>query len=86
MSQSELALENEVLREKIKRLEEANNMDKKIDDFVDKWFEENKDMIDIGEIEICGRYKIDIIPDEIEKRIYQKVLKILIAFIARGII
>lgn len=86
MSQSELALENEVLREKIKRLEEANNMDKKIDDFVDKWFEENKDMIDIGEIEICGRYKIDIIPDEVEKRIYQKVLKILIAFIARGII
>ena len=86
MSRSELALENEVLREKIKRLEEANNMDKKIDDFVDKWFEENKDMIDIGEIEICGRYKIDIIPDEVEKRIYQKVLKILIAFIARGII
>ena len=73
MSRSELALENEVLREKIKRLEEANNMDKKIDDFVDKWFEENKDMIDIGEIEICGRYKIDIIPDEVEKRIYQKV-------------
>lgn len=86
MSQSELALENEVLREKIKRLEQANNMDKKIDDFVDKWFEENKDMVDIGEIEICGRYKIDIIPDELEKAIYKKVLKILIAFIARGII
>lgn len=51
-----------------------------IDDFVDEWYEKNKDDIDIGVINLKF-FKIDLFPDNIEKHIYKKVLKILFSFL-----
>ena len=84
---SALQLENKNLKKKIENIEVVkNNASDKIEQFVEKWYEENKDLVDLGEIEICGRYKVDLIPDEMEKRIYAKMLKIVYAFLARGMI
>ena len=84
---SALQLENKNLRKKLENIEVVkNNASDKIEQFVEKWYEENKDLVDLGEIEICGRYKVDLIPDEMEKRIYAKMLKIVYAFLARGMI
>ena len=84
---SALQLENKNLRKKIENIEVVkNNASDKIEQFVEKWYEENKDLVDLGEIEICGRYKVDLIPDEMEKRIYAKMLKIVYAFLARGML
>jgi len=78
----ELSRENKKLNEKISYLESNQHMNDKIDKFVEDWFEKNKDTVDIGEVTICGRYKVDLIPDELEKRIYSKMLKIVHAFFA----
>ena len=84
---SALQAENKNLRKKIENIELVkNNASERIEQFVEKWYEENKDLVDLGEIEICGRYKVDLIPDEMEKRIYAKMLKIVYAFLARGMI
>lgn len=84
---SALQSENRKLRNKIENIELVkNNASERIEQFVEKWYEENKDLVDLGEIEICGRYKVDLIPDEMEKRIYAKMLKIVYAFLARGMI
>lgn len=84
---SALQAENKNLRNKIENIELVkNNACERIEQFVEKWYEENKDLVDLGEIEICGRYKVDLIPDEMEKRIYSKMLKIVYAFLARGMI
>ena len=53
---------------------------KNIDDFVDQWFEENEEDIDIGVIDF-RLFKIDIFPDYLEKYLYKKVLKILYSFL-----
>jgi len=76
----ELNIENRRLHERIKYLESSQHMNDRIDKFVEDWFEKNKDTVDIGEVTICGRYKVDLIPDEMEKRIYSKMLKIVSAF------
>lgn len=82
---SALQAENKNLRKKIENIELVkNNASERIEQFVERWYEENKDLVDLGEIEICGRYKVDLIPDEMEKRIYAKMLKIVYAFLARG--
>ena len=84
---SALQAENKNLRKKIENIELVkNNASERIEQFVERWYEENKDLVDLGEIEICGRYKVDLIPDEMEKRIYAKMLKIVYAFLARGMI
>ena len=84
---SALQAENKNLRKKIENIELVkNNASERIEQFVERWYEENKDLVDLGEIEICGRYKVDLIPDEMEKRIYSKMLKIVYAFLARGMI
>ena len=84
---SALQLENKNLKKKIENIEVVqNNTSDRIEQFVEKWYEENKDLVDLGEIEICGRYKVDLIPDEMEKRIYAKMLKIVYAFLARGML
>lgn len=84
---SALQLENKQLRKKIENIEVVkNNTSDRIEQFVEKWYEENKDLVDLGEIEICGRYKVDLIPDEMEKRIYVKMLKIVYAFLARDML
>ena len=47
---------------------------------VDKWYDENHKDIDIGQMEIAG-IKFDIMPDELEKHIYKKSLKIMFSFL-----
>lgn len=84
---SALQSENKLLKIKLKSYEESNaRANFAIDEFVEKWYEENKDLVDIGEVQICGSYKVDLIPDEIEKRIYSKMLKIIYAFVSKGIL
>lgn len=53
-----------------------------IDKYVDNWFEKNKDDVDIGEVTIAGSIKVDLLPDELEKRIYKKILKIALSFMS----
>ena len=69
----DLIRENELLMERLN--ESDNQWAKNIDVFVEKWFEENRDNIDIGVINF-GLFKVDIFPDYLEKHIYKKVIKI----------
>tara|TARA_Y100000389_G_C17419496_1_gene495831 strand:+ start:1334 stop:1621 length:288 start_codon:yes stop_codon:yes gene_type:complete len=81
-----LEIENASLAQKIGELDKKErNMSTRIDEFVEEWYEQNKDLVDIGEIEICGKYKVDLIPDDLEKRIYTKMLKIVFAYLARSL-
>jgi FtsZ-binding cell division protein ZapB len=86
----ELKEENDRLKDEIIELKGEkglkDELSRNIDEFVEKWYEENRDLVDIGEVEICGKYKIDLIPDELEKRLYGKMIKIVLAFLARGIV
>lgn len=76
--QRELENENKVLREK---LEKANHeWSTNIDAFVEQWYNENRDEIDIGVIDLRF-FKIDLMPDYLEKHIYKKVLKIVFSFL-----
>ena len=76
----ELTKQNKTLTQRIAYLESNQCVHDKIDKFVDDWYEKNKDSVDIGEVTICGRYKVDLIPDEMEKRIYSKMLKLVSAY------
>tara|TARA_Y100000748_G_C15501688_1_gene490392 strand:+ start:338 stop:661 length:324 start_codon:yes stop_codon:yes gene_type:complete len=76
----DLTAANKTLHERVKYLESPQYIHDRIDKFVDKWYENNKDSIDIGEVTICGQYKIDLIPDEMEKRMYSKMLKLVNAY------
>tara|TARA_B100001996_G_scaffold187008_1_gene143047 strand:+ start:612 stop:995 length:384 start_codon:yes stop_codon:yes gene_type:complete len=73
-----LLLENQILKEKLKNSEKE--WVDHIDIFVEKWYEENKDNIDIGVVNL-GFFKVDILPDYIEKHLYKKVLKILYSYL-----
>lgn len=74
-------LENKIdeLNNKISDLESKKPMNidkvKSIDEFVDNWYEENKE-VDIGVINLPLVGDIDILPDKIEKHIYKKSLLI----------
>jgi len=82
-----LKSENKELKKKIKKLEQFKlNASERIDKFVEEWYQENKDLVDIGEVKICGSYKVDLIPDELEKRLYSKMLKIVYSFLARDML
>ena len=78
----DLIQENELLMERLN--ESDNQWAKNIDVFVEKWFEENRDNIDIGVINF-GLFKVDIFPDYLEKHIYKKVIKIVYSFIQSAI-
>ena len=78
----DLIRENELLMERLN--ESDNQWAKNIDVFVEKWFEENRDNIDIGVINF-GLFKVDIFPDYLEKHIYKKVIKIVYSFIQAAI-
>lgn len=52
-----------------------------IDNFIDNWFEKNKENVDIGVIDIGGVFKVDVLPDSIEKHIYKKVFKIMFSML-----
>ena len=78
----DLIQENELLMERLN--ESDNQWAQNIDVFVEKWFEENRDNIDIGVINF-GLFKVDIFPDYLEKHIYKKVIKIVYSFIQSAI-
>tara|TARA_Y100000389_G_C17454254_1_gene516962 strand:- start:1941 stop:2336 length:396 start_codon:yes stop_codon:yes gene_type:complete len=79
-SHDELITENENLKMQIEDLKSnSNEWAENIDEFVDQWYETNKENIDIGIIDLKF-FKIDLFPDYLEKHIYKKVLKILFSF------
>ena len=65
------ALENKL------ELLEKKKWSEYIDEYIDTWFEENKEEVDIGRVRIGGMFEVDLLPDELEKQIYKKVFKIL---------
>lgn len=77
-----LEIENKQLREQLKSAKDEWSHN--VDEFVEKWFDENQDHVDIGVINV-GFFKIDLFPDYIEKHIYKKVIKILYSFITSAI-
>lgn len=81
--------ENEKLKNKNENLQNKlnssiNKVNNDIDIFVEKWYVENNDAVDIGVIKI-GFLKIDIFPDYLEKYIYKKILKILYSYLLETI-
>tara|TARA_X000000950_G_C13435124_1_gene465692 strand:- start:195 stop:530 length:336 start_codon:yes stop_codon:yes gene_type:complete len=70
------------VNDELKKEKEENDQAwaRKIDKFVDEWFEENKEEVDIGVINL-GFFKIDIFPDYLEKYIYKKMFKIAYSFV-----
>jgi len=80
--------ENKYKSEKIDELVEEHNSNqerkekewsKRIDIFVEQWYEKNKEEIGIGVLDLHFT-KIDLFPDYIEKYIYKKVLKLAYSF------
>ena len=76
-------LQNQIksLNNKIEELEQKPKIDNKkklqsIDEFVDNWYNENKD-VDIGIINLPLVGDVDMLPDKIEKHIYKKSLLIM---------
>tara|TARA_Y100000816_G_scaffold288773_1_gene273960 strand:- start:6327 stop:6614 length:288 start_codon:yes stop_codon:yes gene_type:complete len=71
------------LSSKVKALEnklellEKKKWSEYIDEYIDIWFEENKEEVDIGRVKIGGMFEVDLLPDKLEKQIYKKVFKIL---------
>ena len=55
------------------------NWSKNIDNFVEKWFENNEDNISIGKITILYQ-EIDLFPNWLEKIVYKRMLKIVYCF------
>tara|TARA_Y100001970_G_C14223609_1_gene854165 strand:- start:1741 stop:2037 length:297 start_codon:yes stop_codon:yes gene_type:complete len=57
----------------------------KVDDYIDKWYEDNSDDVDIGIVQlfkICGHsFDIDVMPDYLEKALYKKCIKIMLSLI-----
>ena len=87
-----LIRENFSLKQEIKSLQELIEQIEKdknkswaevIDESVEKWYEKFKDDVDIGRVttfELFGsKMEIDVLPDVMEKAIYKKCLKILMA-------
>lgn len=51
-----------------------------IDDFVEKWYNENNEQVDIGLIK-CGPFTVDVMPDYVEKELYKKSFKIMFSLL-----
>ena len=77
--------EIDVLKKIIEEIEKDKNKSwgEVIDESVEKWYEKFKDDVDIGRVttfELFGsKMEIDVLPDVMEKAIYKKCLKILMA-------
>ena len=71
--------------EMIETLKTQSSWDEIIDNYVDKWYDNNNDNVDIGRIELWNIFglkkEIDVMPDNIEKHIYKKMMKILFSII-----
>ena len=79
----ELKKENDRLKKELKEMKEKEEKtwDKYIDEFVDEWYENNKDEVNIGRIKLFNILPIDLVPDSCEKNIYKKTLKIIISML-----
>ena len=75
-----------IIQEEIKKLNMKNDWSSFIDEKVDAWYEKFNDDIDIGRVsvfEILGRkFEIDVLPDEVEKAIYKKCIKIIVSILS----
>ena len=80
LTKEELEKKIEGLEKKLKLLEEKQ-WSNYIDEYIDTWYEENKDEVDIGRIKLFNLIPIDVMPDELEKHIYKKVLKIMFSLL-----
>ena len=80
--QRKLEFENKALKEKLELAD--REWARNVDAFVDTWFEENKDDVDIGVIDFRF-FKLDLFPDYLEKHIYKKVIKIVYSFMMSAI-
>lgn len=89
-----LVLENKGLKEEIETLrqliikmekENSKSWSEIVDEKVETWFEKFKDDVDIGKIttfELLGKkFEIDVLPDVMEKAIYKKCIKIILAMV-----
>lgn len=80
-------LSKEELENKVLELEnKLNLLEKKqwssyIDEYIDGWYEENKEDVDIGVVKLFGLFSVDVMPDELEKHIYKKVFKIMFSLL-----
>tara|TARA_Y100000992_G_scaffold40874_3_gene22931 strand:- start:3506 stop:3829 length:324 start_codon:yes stop_codon:yes gene_type:complete len=80
-------LSKEELEKKVSELEKKLNLletkqwSSYIDEYIDTWYEENKDDVDIGNIKLFGLFNVDVMPDELEKHIYKKVFKIMFSLL-----
>lgn len=76
------------LKNEVKVLKESLNINREekwsvfIDNYIDTWFDKNKSDVNIGVIDVYGMFKIDVLPDDMEKYIYKKILKIIISMVA----
>lgn len=78
---NELTNEIKTLKEKLFAIEN-NSWGEYIDNYVDKWYEVNKKDVDIGVVNVGGLFNIDLLPDNVEKYLYKKVLKIVFSMVA----
>jgi len=62
-----------------KNKNKQRNWSQNIDNFVDKWFENNEENISIGTVTILYQ-EIDLFPNWLEKIVYKKILKIVYCF------
>ena len=87
-----LSRENEELKTEVAALkaiidkiqsEKTKSWSEIVDEKVDNWFEKFRDDVDIGRVtkfEFLGKkYEIDVLPDKMEKAIYKKCIKIIMA-------
>lgn len=87
-----LSRENEELKTEVAALkaiidkiqsEKTKSWSEIVDEKVDNWFEKFRDEVDIGRVttfEFLGKkYEIDVLPDNMEKAIYKKCIKIIMA-------
>ena len=87
LEKSNKDLSKEELEKKVSNLEKKLNLLEKkqwssyVDEYIDTWYEENKDDVDIGVIKLFGMFSIDVMPDELEKHIYKKVFKIMFSLL-----
>ena len=87
MNNDDIIEENKVLKEQLALLkEEKKSWGENVDKKVDNWFEKHKEDVDIGRISVFQvfgqKYEIDILPDEMEKAIYKKCIKIMLSMIS----
>lgn len=83
-----LQIENIALKKTIREMEKEKetNWSDNIDKQVDEWFEKYKDDVDIGRLSVFefmgSKYEIDILPDNMEKAIYKKCIKIMFSMLS----